>query len=448
MDTQPIRPKTLEEQVVHNAIIYTWVLWLFGAIYVVGAVIGYLLLIIYIARALGFLNDERLPLSFYSTGLLLWPVGMLMMLLALVVGHLDFGLGMGQLIKSVIGWGKGWALLAVVPLAGALLSIRPAIIYRATGRLALQTLVLVPFFLAAGFAGLPKHLYVSPLSMIGGPGSEFFDVTLYAIDDTDGSLRWRFFGPWATASAFVASIGLFFALYEKSMKWKLIGFVSTLFVCWMAGSRSSIVAIPVVLLAVTVLVNLNRPVLLVAIGFAAAGAVLFLDQILVAISDAEDSFNAARASSSRVRDTLNDIGYHRWYSEAFWFGHGVVERGPHLVHFMPIGSHHTWYGLLYVKGLIGFLALAIPFGWSVLELTAKAQCDRVARSALCILLAVGMFSFADNLEIVTYLIWPGLLIIGIGLRRPLLNPYRRRLGDRGQPFWDMPSEPGAKPLPA
>jgi hypothetical protein len=203
-----------------------------------------------------------------------------------------------------------------------------------------------------------------------------------------------------------------------------------------------------VLVAVFVLAHLNRPFLLVAIGFVAAGAVLFLDQILILIDDAENSFNAARAASSRVRDTLNDIGYHRWHTEAFWFGHGVVERGPHLVHFMPIGSHHTWYGLLYVKGLVGFLALAIPFGWSVLELMAKAQCDRVARSALCILLAVGMFSFADNLEIVTYLIWPGLLIIGIGLRRPLLNPYVRRLGDPGRPFWTLPPEAGSKPLPA
>ena len=33
--------------------------------------------------------------------------------------------------------------------------------------------------------------------------------------------------------------------------------------------------------------------------------------------------------------------------DAFWFGHGTVAPGPHLVEYMPIGSHHTWFGLLF-----------------------------------------------------------------------------------------------------
>ncbi len=424
MGPQQIQPDTIEERLVYRTIVWTWGFWLLGLLYVVGPLVGCALVMIFAARYAGLLHDPtRRPLR-VPIGVVLWIVGMMAMLLALIIGHFDFELGMVKMIKSMFGWGKGWALLAVFPLAGAVLSIRAAVLYRATGHLALQTLILVPFFWFAGLAGLPQDIYVSPLHLIG-PGEEFFDVTLYAIDDTDGKLRWRFFAPWATASAFAASIGLLFSLYERAFSWKVVGIISALAVCWMAGSRSSIVALPVVIIAVFAIANLHRPQMLIVLAFGATGLMLMIDVVLLLIEDSQSAFNAARAASSRVRAVLNNIGYHRWYTEAFWFGHGTVQPGPHLVEFMPIGSHHTWYGLLFVKGIVGFVAFAIPLVWTIAELVVKAQCDRVARSALGIVLAVGMFSFADNIEVVTYLVWPGLLVIGIGLRRRFFNPYAR-----------------------
>ena len=88
-----------------------------------------------------------------------------------------------------------------------------------------------------------------------------------------------------------------------------------------------------------------------------------------------------------MRAALASIAYHRWVTEAPVFGHGIVERGPHLVQYMPIGSHHTWHGLLFVKGAVGFLGLAIPLAWSIVELALKAQADRVARAGLGVMLA-------------------------------------------------------------
>jgi hypothetical protein len=448
MGSQPVRAETLEEQLVYWTIVSTWGFWLLGSLYVVGPVIGYVLVAIGVGRYLGLMRDPGRQPMHVPFSVVLWLIGMAIMLLALVIAHLDFELGMGKMIKSSIGWAKGWALLAVFPLAGAILSIRAAVIYRATGVLALQTLILVPFFLLAGFAGLPKDLYTSPLSLLGGPGKEFFDVTLYSIDNTTDKLRWRFFAPWPTAMAFAASIGLLFALYERRLFWQVVGIVTPILVCWMAGSRSSIVALPIVIGSLFVLSNLHQPRIWVAAAFGTVALVLMLDFVLLAIEDTKDAFNAARAASSRVRATLNQIGFHRWYTEAIWFGHGAVEPGPHLVHFMPIGSHHTWYGLLFVKGAVGAAALAIPMGWSFFELTVKAQCDRVARCALAVLLALGLFSFADNLEIVTYIIWPGLLLIGIGLRRRLCNPYAQRLGERWAVREPKMGPPGPEPAGA
>lgn len=447
MGPKEIQPNSIEERLVYRAIVWTWGLWLLGLLYFVGPLVGLALMVIFAARFAGLMDDpDRRPLR-VPAGVVVWIVGMVVMLLALVIGHLDFELGTAKLIKSTFGWGKGWALLAIFPLAGAVLSIRAAVLYRATGHLALQTLVLVPFLWLAGLAGLPQDLYVSPLHVIG-PGKEFFDVTLYAIDDTDGKLRWRFFAPWATMSAFAASLGLIFALYERRFAWKVVGVVSAIAVCWMAGSRSAIVALPAVLVAVFVITQLHRPQMLIAIAFGAAGLMLMMDVVLMLIEDSQSAFNAARAASSRVRAVLNNIGYHRWYTEAFWFGHGTIEPGPHLVQFMPIGSHHTWYGLLFVKGIIGFIAFAVPLAWSIVELALKSLSDRVARCALGVVLAIAIYSFADNIEIVTYLIWPGLLMIGIGLRRRLFNPYARPMRGRTRRAGRAPGLAGPIPQPA
>ena len=70
----------------------------------------------------------------------------------------------------------------------------------------------------------------------------------------------------------------------------------------------------------------------------------------------------------------------------------------------------------------GFLALALPLAWSFFELLAKAQRDAVARAALGMVLVLVFNSFGENLEILAYLAWPGLLVIGIASRRKLKTP--------------------------
>lgn len=427
MGWRELQPQTLEERLIHWTIVSTWGLWLLGALYVVGPVLGYALLGLVIARGLGIYGDpldwSRLTLSVF-----LWCVGMLLMLVALIVAHLDFELGMAQTIKSSIGWAKGWALFAVYVLAGAMLNIRASIVYRATGIMAAQTLLLAPFFLMASFVGLPKLLYVSPLQFVGGPGPEFFDVTLHAVDDVTGAARWRFFSPWATAAAFLAGISFVFALYERWRMLQVIGVLSALVVCVMAGSRTSVVAIPAIVVFVLLVSNIRQPLVLATLAVVSVVAIVFADDIMMAFQDIDEAFRSARAASSRVRAKLANIAYHRWWTEAPIFGHGVLEKGPWIVQYMMIGSHHTWHGLLFVKGAVGFGALAVPLAYSAAVLALKAQTDRVARAGLGVLLAVVLFSFGDNLEICSYLIWPGLVVVGIALARRMRSPLTGYLG--------------------
>ena len=426
MDAPTLRPESTEEKIIYHCIVWTWFYWFLGALYVLAPVLAWCLFVMAMRR---YIRGEsgafrtRVPL-----GVHVWTLGMFAMLLALIIAHIDYDLGFALMIKSAIGWAKGWALMFVFPFVGAMLRIRASIIYRATNRLALQTLLLVPIFILAAAINLPHPLYISPLQIIGGPGPEFFAVELYGIDDTNGAKRWRFFAPWSPAAAFVANIAFVFALYDRDRFWKWIGIVSSIVVCLMSASRLALVVIPGVIFLTLVLGNLTRP-LTAALG-SVGGAIggFSLPAILSFYADLMGRFNAARADSTRVRSVLGSIALHRWKTEAPLFGHGVVERGPKLVEHMPIGSHHSWYGLLFVKGIVGLLALALPLAWTTIEMTIKSQSDRVARAALAVTVVITFYTFGENLEILSYLFWPGLVVIGVAMQRRVLNPLRQRLG--------------------
>ncbi|MEL7173121.1 MAG: O-antigen ligase domain-containing protein, partial [Pseudomonadota bacterium] len=138
--------------------------------------------------------------------------------------------------------------------------------------------------------------------------------------------------------------------------------------------------------------------------------------LLNLFSSAVDRFKNARADSTRVREALQRIAEERWRTEAVWFGHGTVEPGPHLVEYMPIGSHHTWFGLLFVKGLVGLFALAVPLVWQLCLSLVDAARGKRGRLPLGIMLVFVILSFGENIEIEVYMLWPALLVLGIHAR--------------------------------
>jgi hypothetical protein len=418
--------KTHEEKLVHGVIVGTWALWAIGAVYHVYPLLAWYLAGLAFARRME-LTPELHVLKPLPVGVWIWIAGAVTMALALVLGHLNYDFGPIEILKSLFGWAKGWALFALLPFAGATLKIRPQVLFRAMNMLSLQTLFLTPLFLLAAAINLPPVLYVSPLMYLGGGGEAFFEVGTHWIDPGANDVRLRYFAPWAPAAALVAQIGLVMAMFDRDWRWRVVGIVSAFVVCYCAKSRLSLVGIPLLLIAIPALANLHRPIIIGATGVVAVFGTFFFKAIQVIIEQATDAFTSARADSSRVRATLQRIAVHRWANEAPWFGHGAVERGPHLVEFMPIGSHHTWNGLLFVKGAVGFGALAVPMAWTFIECLIKAQKDRVARAALGVTLVLFVNSFGENLEILAYLTWPGLLIIGIAMRRRVVSIWKHPL---------------------
>lgn len=401
-----VRPHSTEEKVVVHCITWSFAYYLIGGLYVLGPVLGWSLLVM-IARRNGL---RGVPGVMWA-----WVAGMLVMLVAVVVAHADYGLGLGPTIKSSIGWAKGWALMAVFIVIGSS-NIRIEVVSRAMCILGAQIMCLLPLLALAWAVGLPGHLYVSPLSIVGGPGPEYFAVELYGLNAQNGLPRWRLFAPWAPAMGLVMSCFVLIAMHERHKLLRAAGILGMLMAIYGSGSRLGLIALPVVALILVIWRRMDRPMLyLAASPLVLLGGVVF-SSIQTLMEDASRSFDGARADSSRVRAALGRIAVQRWKTEAYWWGHGNVERGPHLVEHMPIGSHHTWYGLLFVKGVVGAVALAVPMAWTAVSLLLGGRVSKAGTSAFGILMILGLYSLSENLEMLAYLYWPALMVLGMGLR--------------------------------
>lgn len=420
-----LQPQNVPERLVWWSIILTYPIWIIGGLYVVGSLLCWLLLVCLLIKILARMDhpEENEEISI-SPVIWLWIIGMIIMQVALIAGHVNFNLGTGIIIKSSIGWAKGWAALALYPLAGAL-PIRSSIPTRAICIVGFHTLLIMPLLLLTPNLGLPEVLYVSPLRAIGGPGNEFFDVPLYEIDGSTGDLRWRLFAPWGPALGFVGNINFMICLQEKNRKWKILGIIGSILMCFVCKSRLAQLSIILIPLTTAIIARLRQPFMLITLGVVSYLGGIFATSILTAVSDYWEGFKGARAGSTRVRFALKRIAFHRWETEAPIWGHGVVEGGPHLVEYMAIGSHHTWAGVLFVKGLVGFVALAVPMLVTLLDLLRRAASAsyRLGSTGLGVIIILFMYTFGENLEILVYLYWPGMLVMGMALQeKPLPRP--------------------------
>ncbi|MFT7369520.1 MAG: hypothetical protein ACI94O_000831 [Octadecabacter sp.] len=412
IDNNPI------ERLIYHMIALTWPFYAVGALFIVGPVLAWLLaglvmVLIYLGSAV---RPDMQTIGSIPPVIWGWLVGMFLMLIALWVGHLDWGLGTGKTIKSSIGWAKGWALLALFPLAGAVLPIRRETLIRAQCIVGLWTIILLPFLLLAPYVGLPERLYISPLKAIGGPGPEYFSVYLFSWDPSSSTPRWQFYAPWSPFAAILGIVMVLFAMEEKNIKWRCIGVVAGTVMIFATKSRMGLVGLVVCTIGPRLLpLILHGWAWQILAGFTAAMSLLS-NILATKLTDILFAFKSVRADSTRVRETLQRIAIERWQSDGYWFGHATVEPGNHIVEYMPIGSHHTWYGLLFVKGLVGFCALLVPFVWQMALTLQDAAVGTRGRLPLGIMMTLTLLSFGENIEIEVYLLWPALVVLGIHLR--------------------------------
>ncbi|MBD2304830.1 O-antigen ligase family protein [Chroococcidiopsis sp. FACHB-1243] len=409
-------PQNFEEKVVWYSLIGTYIFFLLGAQYVVIPAIAWLLTL-YVCKKLWIqtertLEEEKIviPLSIW-----IWLISIIIMGLGMIVGHVDFELGLFKIIASTANWARRWSLWALFPLISCL-NIRPALIYRAVCILCLQSLVIIPIAYILIALNIPDSAYISPLKFLGG-GPMYYAISLHSFDIDTNQVRLSLFAPWAPALGLVANIYFLLAREEQNKKWRWIGIISCIAMIVLSVSRSAILCLFIIPFLTLFIKKINQPLVHVILGISSFFGAVFASLAIELLELFEKLFNSSRASSSKVRKTLSDMALYKWEKEAPIWGHGATEeKGPIIVASMPIGSHSTWSGLLYVQGLVGFIAFIFPLLWSFIDLLMKAQRNKIAEIGLSILLVLFIFTFSENISDLAYIYWAGLLIIGIAFK--------------------------------
>ncbi|MEM7712074.1 MAG: O-antigen ligase family protein [Cyanobacteria bacterium P01_A01_bin.68] len=413
-----MKPQNFEESLVWYIIISTYVIYVFGLIFTVYSLLAWVLGGYVIFKLLLQTKNtpphEKISIPWVTW---LWGICSLISLVATYAGITDFGLGRNALLRAILGWLSSTAILPLFMLSGCL-NIRPQLLYRAICILCLQSLIAIPIAYAAYAANLPDILYTSPIERLIQNGPIFHNVGFYTSDYGVDNVRLFLFTPWCPALGLVSNVFFFMALQESNKKWRYIGIIGAIAMNVVSLSRAALVSLPLVLIIVWGLKNFTRPKVQITAGIVSFMAGIFSIPLTNAATELVDSFHSSRADSSRVRAALQRVGLEAWKEAPIW-GHGTQKPGPPVLANLPIGSHHTWVGLLYTKGLVGFMALALPVLWSFVELLIKSRHSKIAETSLSILLILLLFSLGEQIDILGYICWPGLILMGIAFKQEI-----------------------------
>jgi len=412
MATISLNRTTVEEKLVWYGMVLTYPIFAFGGLYVTGSLIGWFIFSVAILRwyTIGHDKDAFIPAIVW-----LWVISGVVLLIALLIAHINWDLGLDKTIKSTMGWAKGWALMPLFLFLGATIKLKPSMMVRAGCIISTHSLFFAFLTIALYFLGVPGDLFISPLQVVGGPGPDFFRVSFFGLNPETGLGRWRFFTPWAPAAGFMACILLIFCSQEKDKFWRNSGIAGCVAMCLLSQSRAGWAIFLMLIPILFFIGKFKNPLGLIVFGVAICGLFLLGETIYDYLNTAYMDVKAARPESTRVRSALARIALQRWEAEAPIWGHGIVERGPKIVEFMPIGTHHSWYGLLFVKGIVGMLALAIPMLITSVYLLFQSHKTEISRTAFCMIIVFICYSFFENLEILAFIYWPALLWIGMAL---------------------------------
>ncbi|MEO0845335.1 MAG: O-antigen ligase family protein [Cyanobacteria bacterium J06648_1] len=419
LKNQQIQPQNIPEQIVWYLAIAILPLYLIGSLYIVVPLVGTLLTLYALWQWR--VQTSATPLLdrvYISPTAWVWLAALLVIGLALVVSHLNFDLGFGQIIFSTVNnWYRRWAIIPMFILGGHFV-IRPRLMYRAACIIALEAAGLIVIGTILTNLGLPKFMYSSPLEVFGG-GSDHYQVHLLqnALKD-----RIYAFTPWYTATGTLGNFCFFLAWEEKAAKWRLAGLISALILIAVSQSRAALLCIPFVLIVVWLVRNIVHPQIQLVSSFACFILGIFAFQIGKIINFAQEQFTNFRGRdslySSRIRSILYRATIKEWWNEAPIWGHGRVEEtGPRFIANMPLGTHNTWLGTLYTFGLVGFTALAIACCFTFFNLIIRARDSDTTRVGLCLFISLFVSSFTDSVEYVNYAYWFALVFIGISLRQ-------------------------------
>jgi hypothetical protein len=413
-----MKPLNLPEKVIWYYIIGIYGIYYIGGLYLFAPVLA-VWLSLYLVKQWWNQTDETPEADKIDVSMpvYIWLISMSIVAFAAIIGGTDFELSGFKIVSTLVNrWLRTWMLLALFPLIGHL-NIRPPLIYRAVCIFCIQSLVLVPIFtICDNLFDSYTYSFISPFAKFGG-GTIFYDVKIFGSVLDVSEKRLQMFTHSAPALGFVGNIFFCLCLQEPNKKIRFLGMAGAAALAISSVSRTAIICLPAIPLVTWALVNFVNPWFQISIASLVAGIGIFSFEIKSIFDDLTLSVREYRSGSTKARDAIQQLAIDAWREEAPIWGHGTIaDTGPVSVGSRGIGSHNTWYGILYAHGLVGAIPLAIAFGWSFFDLLLKLKTHRTAGVGISILLIMAVFSTVDNIDFLAYLFWPGLVILGIAFK--------------------------------
>lgn len=408
-----MKPQSLEEYILWYSLLFIFPFYFIGSLYIVYPIVCWIFILLTLYRLL----EKKADLKFFHY---LWLSAGIIFLIGTIIAQAYNDTPLTKIITNIIfDFGKSMGIFFFIPIAGTL-KIRSKLIERALCILCIQSLCWLPIFLLGFSLNIPG--YMSPLSIIGrgSPGNYFVSFGRLATD-YDPTPRFALFAPWAPGLGCTFSLFFFIVWRETNKYLRYISMIACYLFVILSVSRLGLVTVPFTFSLLLTIQHLSshyksRIFQLASVIFIALFGISF-STVYTWVRDTKDYLDKARSSSTLVREKLVNIAIERWKENPL-FGHGAVEPGPLIVAKMPIGSHHTWAGLLFTNGLVGLFSLLLPYLLSIGFFIVKYFKTKSSLSLSClgVLIQLGLYSVGETWGSLSYLIWPALIYFGIGLK--------------------------------
>lgn len=364
-DLPPIKPRflfkdgennalSLSEQVIYWTIVLTPVWWLMGIqpIFYPAVVIGLLAIHFDIDKLL----RQRLPACTWA-----WLIMAIVMLWTSLLGLNDTGFSLMKAAATLVTFFKGYFLIFACLALPFWNQIRVKVVTRAVAWLATGYLVTIIIELAMLFLRIGGSGYMPPLARLI-PGDKGSLRVFFAVHSSFFGLpipRTVLYTPDPPILGACAVLCFLICVNEPNRRLRHVALVGCLAALIASASRSAMVGLPAaIILSICFQSGLFRQLSLWLTSLTFLISSIFGWTIEELVHKPTEAFNQARASSSSERALVVQKTLEAWQGSP-WIGWGVVRGAAHLYEdaYIALGSFSTYAAVLYLHGIVGFIAL-------------------------------------------------------------------------------------------
>lgn len=416
-------PTLAQRQATHAAALYvmaTPLLWAAGLHVVVGALLVLRLLL---------QADARLAITPTAA---VWLLVAAAQAVSVVVNGVGDDRTAGFIAYRLVSSGvTGWLMLGIALSLGAHYRMAAPALVRATCVLGGWFVLFgVLALILHGVTGLRELALPTPPAVFlpaSAPAVQFsFTMHIFTSEDLLGRElpRLVLFYPWAVVLGFAGIAVFFIAQLERDPAFRVLGSAGGLLAVLGSQGRAPILALFILLGAQIAMLHFRRDAVLLL-----AAATLFLFALalpfgitpLDLVLGAYEGVNALRPGSSTARELGYALSMAGFLESPVlgkgWVGDHVAPGIP-----MPIGSHSSFYGVLYTGGAVTFALFIIALVTTLIAFARRARRGPVHRTGLLVMAGLALLSYGEGIYSFVLPCLPLLLVAGSALADDAQRP--------------------------